>query len=83
MVNVFVDGLRSPADITDKEKEEILNERLGKMTEQEAVDQFAYMTSETRLKHTSEANVRKQWREKRLGSLMKRLDKERFDATQW
>lgn len=65
----------------DKHKEAILNKELSeKMMESDAVEHFAYMTNQTRLKHTNEENIRKQWREKRLGSLLKRLDRERFDS---
>jgi len=67
----------------DKEKENILNLRFAEQfTESEAVEHFAYMTSQTRLKHTNEDNIQKQWRMKRLGSLLKRLDRQRFDEIQ-
>lgn len=65
----------------DKYKESILNKELSEtMMESEAVEHFAYMTNQARLKHTNEENIRKQWREKRLGSLLKRLDREKFDS---
>ena len=67
----------------DKEKENILNVQFAeRFTESEAVEHFEYMTSKTRLKHTNTGNIEKQWRMKRLGSLLKRLDRERFDAIQ-
>jgi hypothetical protein len=63
-------------------KEHRLNTHLqATLTEAEAVEMFGYMTKETRLKFTDEANIRKQWRLGRLGSLMKRLDREQFDKT--
>jgi hypothetical protein len=66
-----------------KQKEALLNLQLSeRMTEMEAVQRFRYMTSATRLNHTTEANIQKQWRNKRLGNLLKRLDRERFDAIQ-
>jgi len=63
------------------QKEHRLNTHLQALTEAEAVERFSYMTKETRLKFTDEANIRKQWRLGRLGSLMKRLDREQFDKT--
>jgi hypothetical protein len=66
-----------------KQKEALLNLQLSeRMTEMEAVERFRYMTSLTRLNHTTEANIQKQWRDKRLGSLLKRLDRERFNLIQ-
>lgn len=62
-------------------KEHRLNAHLQALTEAEALERFGYMTKETRLKFTDEANIRKQWRLGRLGSLMKRLDREQFDKT--
>ena len=66
-----------------KQKEALLNLQLSeRMTEMEAVERFSYMTSATRLKQTTEANIQKQWRNKRLGTLLKRMDRERFDVIQ-
>ena len=66
-----------------KQKEALLNLQLSeRMTEMEAVERFSYMTSSTRLKQTTEANIQKQWRNKRLGTLLKRMDRERFDVIQ-
>jgi hypothetical protein len=66
-----------------KQKEALLNLQLSeRMTEMEAVERFSYMTSTTRLNHTTEANIQKQWRNKRLGSLLKRMDRERFNLIQ-
>jgi hypothetical protein len=64
-----------------KQKEALLNLQLSeRMTEMEAVETFGYMTNQSRLRHTTEAQIQKQWRDKRLGSLLKRLDRERFDG---
>jgi len=79
MVRRFLYSLKINV-LTDKQKEAILNLKFSTLKESEAVEKFTYMTSETRLKHTSESNIRKQWREKRLGSMLKRMDRERFDA---
>ena len=66
-----------------KQKEALLNLQLSeRMTEIQAVAQFSYMTSATRLKQTTEANIQKQWRNKRLGTLLKRMDRERFNVMQ-
>jgi len=66
-----------------KQKEALLNLQLSeRMTEMQAVERFGYMTSSNRLKQTTEANIQKQWRNKRLGTLLKRMDRERFDVIQ-
>jgi hypothetical protein len=43
-------------------------------TEDQAVDQLIYLTNKNRGQHTTEANIRKQYRLRKLGTLLKRLD---------
>ena len=42
--------------------------------EEEALDNLIYLTSKKRYRHTTEDNIRKCYKENRLGSLLKRLD---------
>jgi len=56
-------------------KEENLNNSYSDVyTEDEAVDTLIYLTSKYRGKRTTENHIRKCYQERRLGSLLKRLD---------
>lgn len=43
-------------------------------TEDEVVDNFIYLTNKTRGSYTTEANIRKQYRQGCLGKLLKKYD---------
>jgi hypothetical protein len=63
-----------------KQKEDLLNIQLSEqMTELEAVQRFSYLTNASRLNQSTESNIQKQWRNKRLGSLLKRMDRQGFN----
>jgi hypothetical protein len=51
-----------------------LNDLYSDMSQEEAVYALIYLTSKRRGKHTTTANLKKQHRSGKLGSLVKRLD---------
>lgn len=56
-------------------KEKRLNEQFSEIySEDQAVESFIYLTNKSRGKATTENNIRKAYREGKLGSLLKRLD---------
>lgn len=50
-------------------------------TEDSAVEAFIYLTNKSRGQHTTEANIRKQFRNGKLGSLVKKLDPIAYQLT--
>ena len=44
------------------------------LTEDEAVEHLIYLTNKNRGPHTTEAHIRKCYRNRKLGALLKRLD---------
>lgn len=43
-------------------------------TENDVVNELVYLTAKSRGKHTTENNIRKAYRERKIGTLLKRLD---------
>jgi hypothetical protein len=70
---------------TDKVQERFLNElytdSIG--SEDEAVEQFIYLTNKNRFPRTTEANIIKCFHNRSLGSLLKRLDYTAFSASKY
>jgi 5,10-methenyltetrahydromethanopterin hydrogenase len=65
-----------------KSKEQNLNLLLTECySEEEAVDQFIYLTNKARGKHTTEQSIRNALRNASLGSLLKRLDPIAFNCS--
>lgn len=49
-------------------------------TEEQAVEKFIYLTNERRGNHTTEKNIRQQYRMRKLGTLLRRLDPVAFNC---
>lgn len=49
-------------------------------TEEQAVEKFIYLTNKIRGNHTTEKNIRKQYRMRKLGTLLRRLDPVAFNC---
>jgi hypothetical protein len=68
--------------MTKKEKEISLNNLFtDNRTEDEAAYDFEYLTSKHRSPRTTEAYIRKCYRDRTLGSLLRRLDPIAFSAS--
>jgi len=66
---------------TLKEKEKHLNELFfDYYSEQEAVENFVYLTSKNRQKRTTENHIRNCFERRELGSLLRRLDPIAFNC---
>ena len=50
-------------------------------SEEQAVDQFIYLTSKQRKKRTTEANIRQQFRNHQLGTLLRKFDPIAFNTS--
>ena len=50
-------------------------------SEEQAVDNFIYLTNKERGKKTTESNIRKAYRRRELGSLLRRLDPIAFNCS--
>lgn len=60
---------------TPAEHERHLNELYADIySEEEAVDQFIYLTSKDRKPRTTEANIRQQFNNHQLGTLLRKFD---------
>jgi len=67
--------------MTPKKKEQKLNRIYSEMySEDDAVESLIYLTNKSRGKHTTEANIRKQYRNGKLGTLLRRLDPIAFNV---
>lgn len=66
---------------TQKAKEKHLNELLfDNYSEEEAVEQFIYLTSKRRTNRTTERHLRNCYYNRELGSLLRRLDPIAFNC---
>lgn len=64
------------------QKERRLNELYSDTySEEQAVDALIYLTSKARGKRTTEANIRQQFRNKQLGTLLRRYDPISFNCS--
>lgn len=68
--------------MTPKQKEKHLNALyFDCFSEEQAVDNFIYLTTKGRIGgRTTEANIRKQYNNRQLGTLLKRLDPIAFNC---
>lgn len=67
--------------MTPKKREQMLNRMYSdNYSEDDAVESLIYLTNKNRGKHTTEANLRKQYRNKKLGTLLRRLDPIAFNV---
>ena len=67
--------------MTQKQKEQKLNRIYSEVyNEDDAVESLIYLTAKSRGKHTTEANIRKQYRNCKLGTLLRRLDPIAFNV---
>lgn len=57
-----------------KQKEKMLNDYYMEMPESRAIDEFEYLTNPSRGEHTTINNIRKQYRNGKLGTLLKKYD---------
>jgi len=65
-----------------KQKEEELNRTFSDcQSEDDAVDNFIYLTNKDRGEATTEGGIRKCYRENTLGTLLRRLDPIAFNVT--
>lgn len=75
--------MKTPSQIkTAKQKEKHLNELyFSYFSEEQAVDNFIYLTTKGRIGgRTTEDNIRKQYRNRQLGTLLRRLDPIAFNC---
>ena len=69
--------------MTQKQKEQKLNRIYSEVyNEDDAVESLIYLTSKKRGRgnYTTEANIRKQYRNRKLGTLLRRLDPIAFNV---
>lgn len=63
-------------------KEKHLNELyFSCFSEEQAVEQFVYLTNKSRKQRTTEAHIRKSYQNRELGSLLKRLDPIAYESS--
>jgi hypothetical protein len=64
-----------------KQKEKHLNELYTDcFSENQAIDNFIYLTSKNRSQRTTEAHIKKCYQNRELGSLLRRLDPTAFNC---
>ena len=68
---------------TLKNKEERLNQLYADIySEEEAVDNFIYLTHSSRSVRTTEGNIRRKFNDHELGSLLRKLDPIAFNCSE-